>query len=322
MANIEINKKLSNGSYEKQYPITKSENVQFSDANFESKNIGGAVKECFQYADDGKQKIATAVTGKGVPTSKSDTFQKMANNITAIETDPSIGTTNAVASDILSGKKAVSKGNLLTGTMSNRGAVSGSLAVNGTYVVPEGYHNGSGRVRQNIATKGAQTYTPGTSNQSISSGVYLTGSQTIKGDSSLTPANIKKGTTIFGKTGEYEGFNISAGSIGTPQDVDPDYFELNSISDGRLTEGVIITDILFVLSCRWDTGFIPRMQGSGSGMAYYYLYDERRWVPVSEGGRVVEEGHINYPFVNLSGRPIKFFVEPNDEPQIITFIKH
>lgn len=53
----------------------------------------------------------------------------------------------------------------------------------------------------NIPSKGAETFTPTTSNQTISSGQYLSGTQTILGDSDLVPDNIRDGTTIFGVTG-------------------------------------------------------------------------------------------------------------------------
>lgn len=93
-----------------------------------------------------------------------------------------------------------------TGTMPNRGAVNQSLAINGSYTIPAGYHNGSGKVSQNILTKGAQTYTPGTTNQTIAAGQYLTGAQTIKGDPNLRPENIKKGVSIMGNIGTWEGY--------------------------------------------------------------------------------------------------------------------
>lgn len=92
-----------------------------------------------------------------------------------------------------------------TGTMPNRGAVNQSLAINGSYTIPAGYHNGSGKVTQNVPTKGAQTYTPGTTNQTIAANQYLTGPQTIKGDPNLKPENIKKGVSIMGITGTYNG---------------------------------------------------------------------------------------------------------------------
>lgn len=71
---------------------------------------------------------------------------------------------NATANDILSGKSAYVNG----------------LKVNG-----------------NVSGKAAQTYTPTTSDQTINSGLYLEGAQTIKGDANLVSANILSGVTIF-----------------------------------------------------------------------------------------------------------------------------
>lgn len=60
-------------------------------------------------------------------------------------------------------------------------------------------------VGDSVTKKAAATYTPGTSNQTIAGGQYLSGAQTIKGDSNLLPGNIKSGTKIFGVTGTYTG---------------------------------------------------------------------------------------------------------------------
>ena len=55
-----------------------------------------------------------------------------------------------------------------------------------------------------LTTKSSQTYTPTTSDQTIASGRWLTGTQTIKGDANLVAGNIKKDVSIFGVTGTYE----------------------------------------------------------------------------------------------------------------------
>ena len=52
--------------------------------------------------------------------------------------------TNATAAYILKDYKAYSKGQLLTGTMANNGAVSKTLNCGQSYTIPKGYHNGSG----------------------------------------------------------------------------------------------------------------------------------------------------------------------------------
>lgn len=74
-------------------------------------------------------------------------------------------------------------------------------AVSSTYV-------GSG-----VAKKAAATYTPGTSDQSIASGQYLSGAQTIKGDQNLLAANIKSGVSIFGVAGSYTGSGSAGGGM-------------------------------------------------------------------------------------------------------------
>lgn len=69
---------------------------------------------------------------------------------------------------------------------------------------------GTKTVSKQLVIQEAQTITPGTSNKAIASGRYLTGTQTIKGDSNLKPENIKDGVTIFGIKGSFVG--TSSGS--------------------------------------------------------------------------------------------------------------
>ena len=67
-------------------------------------------------------------------------------------------------------------------------------------------------IGSSVTKKSAATYTPGTSDQSIASGQYLSGTQTIKGDANLVAGNIKSGVSIFGVTGTYTGGGSSGGS--------------------------------------------------------------------------------------------------------------
>lgn len=51
------------------------------------------------------------------------------------------------ASEILVGKTAYAKGTKVTGEMANNGAVAGTIStVAGEYTIPQGYHDGSGKV--------------------------------------------------------------------------------------------------------------------------------------------------------------------------------
>lgn len=59
----------------------------------------------------------------------------------------------AVANDILYGKTAMINGTLVTGEMTNNGAVAGIIdGTHTSYTVPVGYHNGEGTVSADIAT--------------------------------------------------------------------------------------------------------------------------------------------------------------------------
>lgn len=57
------------------------------------------------------------------------------------------------------------------------------------------------KLRATIATQAAQTYTPGTTAQTIAADQYLLGAQTIAGDANLVPQNIVAGVSIFGVAG-------------------------------------------------------------------------------------------------------------------------
>ena len=54
--------------------------------NTTAQDLKGAINEVFQSASNGKTLIANAITGKGVSTSNTDTFQTMATNINSIQT--------------------------------------------------------------------------------------------------------------------------------------------------------------------------------------------------------------------------------------------
>ena len=90
----------------------------------------------------------------------------------------------AAVAEILAGKTAHARGALLTGTMPNNGAVSGSISTKaGQYTVPQGYHDGSGKV-------------------SISS----------TEQAKIIAGNIKTGVEILGVIGTYGGEAIKAQS--------------------------------------------------------------------------------------------------------------
>ena len=91
----------------------------------------------------------------------------------------------ATVSDILDTKTAYKNGSKLTGTMPNRGQVTGYISdLNTPYSIQNGYHDGSGTVSID-ATEAAK----------------------------IIASNIKSGITILGVTGTYAGEPIVAGPI-------------------------------------------------------------------------------------------------------------
>lgn len=63
------------------------------------------------------------------------------------EYDSDTSNDTAAVSEILAGKTAHARGALLTGTMTNNGGVTGTISTKaGQYTIPQGYHDGSGKV--------------------------------------------------------------------------------------------------------------------------------------------------------------------------------
>ena len=98
--------------------------------------------------------------------------------------------------------KSVASGSVTVNTPS----VNSSGLVTATATVGAGYVAAATPSKTlQLTTQAAQTITPGTTNQTIAAGKYLTGTQTIAGDSNLVAANIAEGVSIFGVTGTHSG---------------------------------------------------------------------------------------------------------------------
>ena len=83
----------------------------------------------------------------------------------------------ASAAEILSGKTAYNKGSKVTGTMPNNGAVTGKISTKeGQYTIPQGYHDGSGKVSIDEVEQ-----------------------------AKLIPGNIREGVTVLGVAGAMSG---------------------------------------------------------------------------------------------------------------------
>lgn len=105
---------------------------------------------------------------------------------------------------------SVSASGLITASVSGSKSVTPSVSAGYVSSGTAGTVSVSGSNTQQLTTQSAQTITPTTTNQTIASGKYLTGAQTILGDANLLAENIKKDVVLFGITGTYEG---SGGSV-------------------------------------------------------------------------------------------------------------
>ena len=121
---------------------------------------------------------------------------------------------NLVAGNIKQGTTILG----ITGSYTSDADASAANILNG-YTA---YVNGS-KITGSMQSKSAQTYTPTTTDQTISSGQYLGGAQTIKGDTNLVAGNIKKDVQLFGITGTYEGSGGGGTSVWEEVDLGGSY---------------------------------------------------------------------------------------------------
>lgn len=120
-------------------------------------------------------------------------LQEQINNLNSI-----LSQTNATANQILTGKKAYSGGKLLTGTMPNRGAVKQTLNAGGSYTIPEGYHNGSGKVTaKDLAS---QTVATATQNDIAQGKTAWVNGVIVTGTSTHGKAKVTKFTSPYART--------------------------------------------------------------------------------------------------------------------------
>ena len=116
----------------------------------------------------------------------------------------------AAVSEILSGKTAHARGSLLTGTMTNNGGVTGTISTKAQqYTIPQGYHDGSGKV--SIATAE---------------------------QAKIISANIREGVTILGVEGEMTG---SEDVVAQSKTVDPTFASQSITPDTGYTHLASVT---------------------------------------------------------------------------------
>lgn len=135
-----------------------AEQVKLDNTNFSSTNVHDGFSELFISVSSGKATVAAAITGKGIETAADASFKTMADNINAILTF-SEGTSGGTATnaDILYGKTAFARGQLLVGSLDLSGYVDASDATATPYDILTGKtaYIGTGKITGLLSISGS-----------------------------------------------------------------------------------------------------------------------------------------------------------------------
>lgn len=180
--------------------------LQSGQGNAEFYDTSGCTLDSGNKMLDGYTAIANGTTYTGsIPTKTSSDLTASGATVTvpsgyyASQATKSVSSGSATAPASISGTSAsVSTG---TNTLTLSKTVSVTPSVSAGYVSSGTAGNSAVSLTASVTTKAAATITPGTSDVEIASGTYITGKQTIKGDSNLKSSNIVSGVSIFSVQG-------------------------------------------------------------------------------------------------------------------------
>ena len=173
-------------------------------------------------------------------------------------------------------------------------SVSSAGLITATATQSAGYVSaGTKSGTKQLTTQAAQTITPSTSDKTIASGRYLTGTQTIKGDSNLKAENIKSGVSIFGVAGSYEG---SGGTGGGGASV-----EMCTVTIGAWTFDEISYTGANGLVIKEDAYSTTEIQKEVQKGTIFYGYCEERGIYVVTGSATVLFQNANNAVVAVEG---------------------
>lgn len=185
------------------------------------------------YSTDAKTKRTGTMTNQGAKTSALNCggsytipagYHNGSGKVTANSLASQTGGATAADGDVFSGKTYWKDGAKRTGTMANQGAKTSALNCGGSYTIPAGYHNGSGKVTANsLASQTSATAAAGnilSGKTAWVNGTKITGTLAVQSAISFSAAALSSSSIRISwknpSKGPWQGVFIQMSTSGNP----------------------------------------------------------------------------------------------------------
>lgn len=269
------------------------------------------IEKVFQVGNNTKKNMVDALLSvdSKLPITKENTWGEVVDSVSSIT--KFVGGT-ATKDDVRTGKTIQTENGVVTGIFTSDATATAPQILSGQTAYVKG-----NKVTGTIASKTAQTYTPKTTAQTITSGQYLSGTQTIAGDANLIASNIISGKSIFGIGGTATIASMGGSSFasGTPTSAG-DIYAIDTTGTSRNAYGYKVTGLNFkpkyiVLYADYDGSSVtnqvavymdirkhqgrPVITSYVNGTAYYLDQNPHHTYNTNHGGFFLPfQAHPNY----------------------------
>lgn len=189
-------------------PLATSGNAEFYDTSDATLSSGDYMLASYTAYADGTKYTGTIASKSGDNITASGDTVTVPAGYYASQATKSVAAGTVTAPSTITGTSASVSTSTNTLTLTKNVSVTPTVSTAG-YVSSGTSGTSAVSLSASVTTLGATTYTPTTSDQTIASGTYTTGAQTIKGDANLLASNIKSGVTIFSVQGSLTAATVS-----------------------------------------------------------------------------------------------------------------